>query len=250
MRIEMKDIKAVLFDLDGTIYYGSKLIDGAAEVVDAYRKKGMKVFFMTNNSTKSRKDIYNRLMKMGLKCDINEIYTSSYAAALYSKRKGYKSVYIFGTKGLKDEFELIGIKSSNEADVVVIGYDMDMDYQKLTEALQVALNAKALIACNREKNYPGENAKRMPGCGAMVGALECSVGRKVDYVVGKPNPLLLDIICTEQGLDKSEIMVIGDTFESDIEMSNEYGCDSIYIGDEEHEKNTCVKNIREILDIM
>lgn len=246
----MREIKAVLFDLDGTIYYGSKLIDGAAEVVEAFRQKGIKVFFMTNNSTKSRRDIYDRLRNMGLRCDVGDIYTSSYAAALYSKRKGFKSVYIFGTKGLKDEFELMGIESSDKADVVVIGYDMDVNYQKLTDALQVALNAKAMIACNREKNYPGENAKRMPGCGAMVGALECSVGKNVDYVVGKPNPLLLDIICTEQKIDKSQIMVIGDTYESDIEMSNEYGCDSIYIGNEIHENNICVKSIKEILDMV
>lgn len=245
----MENIGAVLFDLDGTIYYGSKMIDGAAEVVEYYRNAGKKVFFMTNNSTKSRKDIYDRLTGMGLDCSLDEIYTSSYAAALYAKKKGYKTVYVFGTDGLKKEFELLGITTSDKADVVVVGYDMQMDYGKLTDALQVAIGAKAIIACNKEKHYPGENAKRMPGCGAMVGALEGSTGRKVEYVVGKPNPLLLEIICNENNITKNDIMVVGDTFESDIEMANEYGCKSIYIGPEEHVENICVKEIKDILKL-
>ena len=243
-------IKAVLFDLDGTIYYGSKLIDGAKEVVQAYRDSGKKVFFMTNNSTKSRKDIYERLTGMGLDCSLSEIYTSSYASALYAKRKGYKTVYIFGAKGLEDEFMQLGISTSEEAEVVVVGYDMEMDYKKITAALQVALQAKSIIACNKEKHYPGENAKRMPGCGAMVGALEGCLGKNVDYVVGKPNPLLLDIICTEQNLQKEDIMVIGDTYESDIVMANEYGCDSLYIGKEKHPDTVCVEFIKDILNLI
>ena len=54
----MDNIRAVLFDLDGTIYYGSKLIPGADRVVNKYRQEGKKIFFMTNNSTKSRKQIW------------------------------------------------------------------------------------------------------------------------------------------------------------------------------------------------
>lgn len=245
-----EDIKAVLFDLDGTIYYGSKLIDGADKVVKAFRDIGKKVLFMTNNSTKSREQICDKLVNMGVECCKEEIYTSGYAAALYAKKKGYNSVYIFGTDALKAEFCEEGIISSNKADVVVIGYDMEFDYKKLTEALQVAFDAKALIACNREKHYPGEGALRMPGCGAMVGALEGSLGKTVDYVVGKPNPLLLDIICSRQHLNKDDILVIGDTYESDIKMSNLYGCRSVYIGNEAYSDTVTVFNIKEILKWM
>lgn len=87
----------------------------------------------------------------------------------------------------------------------------------------------------------------MPGCGAMVGALEGSLGRTADYVVGKPNPLLLDIICTQRKLQKDEILVIGDTLESDIQMSQEYGCQSIYIGCGKNDRTKGVSDIKEIL---
>lgn len=241
-------IRAVLFDLDGTIYYGSQLIPEADQVVEAFRRAGRQVFFMTNNSTKNRQQIQEKLENMGLPCKKEEIYTSGYAAARYAQTKGYHSVYICGTNALKEEFGEMGIQTSPEADVVVVGYDMEFNYDKLTDALQASFGAKAIIACNKEKHYPGEGAKRMPGCGAMVGALEGSLGRPVDYVVGKPNPLLLDIICEQQHLTKDEIMVIGDTYESDISMSDQYGCKSIYIGDEVHENTVTVSNIGEILD--
>ena len=95
--IEDKNIRAVLFDLDGTIYYGSKLIPGADEVVRRCRELGKQVYFMTNNSTKTRKQIWEKLTGMGLACSYEEVYTGSYAAALYAHQMGYKTVYIMGS---------------------------------------------------------------------------------------------------------------------------------------------------------
>ncbi len=241
-----EEIKAVLFDLDGTIYLGNQLIPGAKEVVDKFRSQGKNIFFMTNNSTKSRKQIYEKLVGMGLQCNLNEIYTSGYAAALYAKRQGYSQVYISGTDGLKSEFTASGINVCDSADVMVIGYDMSFDYEKMTEALRVGLLAKIIIACNKERHYPVEGGKRLPGCGAMVGAIEGSLGRKVDYVVGKPNPLLLDIICRHNGLESKELLVIGDTYESDILMSIEYGSQCVYIG-EQNEDIMKVSDIKQLL---
>lgn len=222
-------IKTILFDLDGTIYYGNQLIDGADEVVQKFREQGKKVYFVTNNSGKTREQISKKLCHMGVHCTIEEIYTSGYVAALYTLKKGYQEAYVFGTNALKQEFQYVGLRVSNTAEVLVVGFDPEFNYQKLSSALQMGLRTKIIIACNIDKNFPGENAVIVPGCGAMVGALEGCLGRKIDFVVGKPNPLLLDMICAQHGLQKDEIMIIGDTYESDIKMAQEYGCSSIYI---------------------
>lgn len=245
-----EQIKAVLFDLDGTVYYGNQMIEKADRVVERFREIGKRVYCMTNNSTKSRQQICEKLAGMGLMFQKEQIYTSGYAAALYARERGYKSVYVFGTESLKEEFEELGIKASEAAEVVVVGYDMEFNYQKLTDALQAALQADTIIACNKEKYYPGEGAKRMPGCGAMVGALEGSLGRTADYVIGKPNPLLLDVICTQQKLRKEEILVVGDTYESDIQMAQDYGCQSIYIGKTTEETLGSIKKVNHIKEIL
>lgn len=241
-----KPMKAILLDLDGTVYYGNKLIPGAYESIQYFRNCGLQVLFLTNNSTKTRRQIQEKLVRMGIECNEDKIYTSGYAAALYVRQQGYKSVYIFGADALREEFLKEQIDIRNDAEILVIGYDTSFDYQKLTEALQVALHAKVLIACNKERNYPGEDAKLLPGCGAMVGALEGSVGRKVDHIVGKPNKMMLELICKEHDFNKDDIIVVGDTYDSDIAMSIEYGCRSIYISDKKKENVITAKSIKDI----
>lgn len=243
-------IKAVLFDLDGTIYFGDKLADNADTVTEAFRTAGKRIFFMTNNSAKSREDIYEKLVGMGLRLDREEIYTSGYAAAYFAKSRGIKSVYVFGTESLKSEFEALGVKCSPKSDTVVIGFDTEFDYNKLTDALQAALESKTIIACNLEKNYPGKNGKRMPGCGAIVGALGGATGKHVDYVMGKPSPLLIDMICSENSLERKDLLVIGDTYESDIVMAKNCGCACICIGEEKYADTVTVKAIGDILELL
>ncbi len=84
MKIDEFDV--VLFDLDGTVYYGSKIIPGANETIEYFRNKGKKIFFTTNNSTKTRAQIYEKLFDMGVNCKVEEVLTSGYLAALYAKK--------------------------------------------------------------------------------------------------------------------------------------------------------------------
>jgi len=50
----MKNIKCFLLVMDGTIRLSGKIIDGAPEAIERMRKQG-KVFFITNNTSVSRK---------------------------------------------------------------------------------------------------------------------------------------------------------------------------------------------------
>ena len=248
--MNLDNIKIVLFDLDGTIYYGSKIIDGANDTISFFRKNGIKVFFTTNNSTKTRKQIYERLIGMGVDCKLEEILTSGYLAALTAKKNYLEDIYIFGSKNLISEFEELGIKvNQNEnAKNLLIGYDPDMTYEGLTKALQVALHAKCIIACNRERVYPGENARLLPGCGAMTAPIEWCANRECDIIIGKPNALMVDRLCEQEEITADKFLVIGDTYESDIIMANIAGCNAILLSDKEYEGTVSVKSIKEVPD--
>ena len=65
-----------LFDLDGTIYYGSKIIDGANDAIEHCRSLGKRVFFLTNNSTRTRQQIFDKLRGMGIDCEFEEVRLS------------------------------------------------------------------------------------------------------------------------------------------------------------------------------
>lgn len=247
-----RDVKAVLFDLDGTIYYGSKIISGANEVINHCKEVGKQVFFLTNNSTKTRRQIYEKLVGMGVACEYDEVITSGYIATLYAQKENMRNIYICGSDNLITEFEKVGVKSANEdeAENLLIGYDPEFDYDKLTKALKVALRAKKIIACNKERSYKGEDAKVMPGCGGMVAPIEWCANRKADYVVGKPNKLMLDIFCEMHGYTEQEILMVGDTYESDILMANKKGCPSVLISDSQYEDTISISNIGEIVHLV
>lgn len=250
--MKLNGFDIVLFDLDGTIYYGSKIIPGANETIEYFRKAGKKIFFTTNNSTKTRTQIYEKLLDMGVNCKQEEILTSGYLAALYCKKNNLDNVYIFGSKNLINEFNACNIKinQNEDAENLLIGYNPLMTYNDLTSALQVALHAKQIIACNRERTFPGENSRLMPGCGAMTAPLEWCAQRECDIIIGKPNTLMVELLCDQERLSSDRFLIIGDTYESDILMADRIGARSILI-DESFSHQNCLtaKNIYEVKNI-
>ena len=76
------NIKLFAFDLDGTLYLGEKLIEGAVDLI-CFLKKKYKVVFLTNNSTKTREEVYCKMKSLGFECNLDEVFTSSYATAKY-----------------------------------------------------------------------------------------------------------------------------------------------------------------------
>lgn len=250
--MKITDYDVVLFDLDGTVYYGSKIIPGANETIEFFRKAGKKIYFTTNNSTKTRAQIYEKLFDMGVNCKLEEVLTSGYLAALYSKKNNLKDVYIFGSTNLIQEFNDLGVAvNQNEtAENLLIGYNPLMTYDDLTGALQVALHAKQIMACNRERTFPGENSRLMPGCGAMTAPIEWCSQRECDVIIGKPNTLMIDLLCEKESLSPDRFLMIGDTYESDIRMADRAGCKGILISKKSDYKCITVEEIVEIKNLI
>lgn len=226
----LDSITTVIFDLDGTLYCGDLPVKNAAYTVAKLREIGLKILFLTNNSVKTRKQIRNKLLKMEIQCREDEIFTSGYTAALYAKYNNLTNIYICGTENLHEEFKNANVSlcGSDLAENLVIGYDPDFSYTKLSEAFSVALNAKHVIACNKERYFPGNNNKLLPGCAAMVAPIEYCAKRQADIIVGKPHTLMLELICREHNLKPNQILTVGDTYESDILMAQKFGCKNAY----------------------
>lgn len=246
--IKQSDFDVVFFDLDGTIYEGSKRVSGSNTIVNYFRNQGKKVFFTTNNSTKTRKQIYERLVKMGIDAQLEEVVTSGYIAANYALETEMKDIYIFGSVNLIHEFQNAGVSVNQDtnAENLLIGYDPNMTYEDLTSAVRVAINAKCIIACNKEKVYPKENGMLFPGCGAMVAPIEWCSGKSADLVIGKPNTMMIDYIVTKNKLSPSRVLVIGDTYESDIEMAKRAGALSILISQKDSDDVLSFPSVREV----
>ncbi|MBQ8828055.1 MAG: HAD hydrolase-like protein, partial [Clostridia bacterium] len=220
-------IKIAAFDLDGTVYYGSKIIDGALDVITKLREKGVNTFFLTNNSAGNRERIYKKLIKLGVPCEESDVITAGYAAACFAKEKALKNLYISGTNMLKQEFSDLGVEYTEceeTAENLIIGFDPEITFEKLTRSVRAGLHAKHIFTCNVDRTYPGEEQKRFPGCGAMTAAIEWCCNKKSEVMIGKPGTYMLDLLCSKYGIATDEIVMIGDTYESDITMANKKGC--------------------------
>ncbi|MEW6035236.1 MAG: HAD-IIA family hydrolase [Candidatus Micrarchaeota archaeon] len=214
-------IKAVIFDLDGTLYVGDSPVPGAAKKLAALRGQGLKVLFLTNAAIRSRPGIAKRLDGMGFEAHKEEVYSSAYVLARYIKENHPgKTVYVVGERGMYEELEELGIKVVEEgADIVAVGLDRELTYGKIAKALTNILGGAVLMATNPDPTYPTEEGPR-PGAGAVVAAIENASGRKA-HVIGKPNPYTLELIKSEHGLSNEEILIVGDRLDTDIKFARD-----------------------------
>ena len=134
-----------------------------------------------------------------------------------------------GSNDLINDYISLGIHvvEPEQASFVVVGLDFSFSYAKIAGALLAIENGAKLIVANRDASFPAENNKRLPGCGAMTGAIVGATAHEPDFIAGKPNTYMLEALCEEWNLIASEICVVGDSIESDIEMANRFHCSSI-----------------------
>ena len=246
-----ENIKLFAFDLDGTLYLGDNVIDGAVKLINMLREK-YKVVFFTNNSTKSSEQICQKLNKLLIKCDLNEVYNSATATAEYLKESNIDNIYVIGSKEFSQELYKHGITvvDNSTAKNLVVGLDFDFNYNKIAVALSVLNKGGQFIVCNEDKSFPIENNKFLPGAGAMVGAISMAANRIPDFVVGKPNAYILNNIAKDFDVKYNQIIVVGDSYESDIQMALNNSSEAILIN-----KNVSIttknvltaKNINELL---
>jgi len=227
-------IRAIALDLDGVVYAGDQLLDRAAEAVAHMRGQGIRTYFVTNNSGRTREQIAGKLSRMGVPAVERDVLTSAYAAARFVAKYVPATVFVIGADGLRQEIAATGARivcdPLEPCDFLVVGFDQQITYGKISDGLVVMSRGAKFIACNRDAQFPSGGGRNLPGCGAMVGAIEAVVQRRANRVVGKPGTLLLRMIARRERLSPEEILVIGDGLESDIAMASRFGSPSVLLG--------------------
>lgn len=239
-------IKAVLLDLDGTVYEGTRLIPGTDEAIRVMREKGLKVVFCTNNSSKSRISIAKKLVGMGIPCGKEDVVSSGFIAIEYAKNLKESKICLSGSDEIRGEFVKNGISlcEPEECEILIIGMDIEFDYPKMTYAVRAALNAKKIIVCNKDRLFPTETGPK-PGSGAIVGSILSAVDREEDLILGKPNTPMLEFISKTMGFEPEEMLMVGDTPSSDGAMAESYGSRFLLVSPE----RTVYDSIDELLSV-
>jgi len=227
--VDPSRVKAVAFDLDGVIYIGNRLVPGVSTLLETLKERGIQTFFFTNNSMHPRPGVHQKLAALGVAIPLGCLYTTAHFAGAFLKERGLKTFHGMGTKALRVEVEAYGlIHTEFRSEAILVGLDPEFDYRKLKVAMRVYFSSPGcrIFACNRDSTYPVEDGLN-PGCGPAIAALEDATGHGVDEIVGKPSPFMLKKLADDWGLSFGQILVVGDSYASDIAMAKTCGSPSV-----------------------
>jgi len=221
--VNLKEFQVFIFDLDGVIYLGNTPIPGAREVIEKLTNLKKAIFYLTNNTTQTRAKFAEKLRKMNIPAHPAQIVTSAYTAAQILRKSHPKaSVYIIGEEGLINEFKEAGFRIVSEdqmeipIDLVVVGLDRNLTYQKLAHALTAIVKGAKFIATNVDPTLPTEQGL-LPGAGCMVAALNAAGCGVPEMIIGKPNPCMIEFILEKSNTPPAAAVIIGDRYSTDVQ---------------------------------
>lgn len=221
--------KGYVFDLDGTIYLGDKLLPGARRLVLKLRELGKKVVFLSNNPTKDPEMYAEKLTNLGIETPASDIVNTVVSMTRWlSQNHPDAVIFPIAEEPLKRALRKAGIRMSEKAeeiDLVVASYDRTFDYRKLQIAFDAIWYYKRarLVTTNPDRYCPFPGGRGEPDAAAIVAAIEACTGARCEANTGKPAPIMLDIVADLTGLETSECVMTGDRLYTDIRMALDAG---------------------------
>jgi arabinose operon protein AraL len=226
MKPDINNYNSFIFDLDGTIYRGSKIIPNADKTVNRLKELGKKIVFISNKTTGNVSDYFHFLVQEGLKILKDEIINSTVVLTKFLK-KNYpgSSFYAIGEKAFIEEIKRAGLNYTEEpagTDILLVTLDRTLNYEKLEIAARSLEKGARFFAANIDDTCPVDNGEVMDA-GATISALQKRTHRLLEKNFGKPSGYMMDEVMGRIGNDLSKTLLIGDRLETDIAMGNSFG---------------------------
>ena len=218
MAFDFQTIQAVVLDMDGVLWRGSEILPGVTEFFQFVRERGIPYAMATNNSTKTPEMYVERLNSLGIPIGPDQIITSSVATGDYMRRTydpATTPLFIIGQEGIRREMSTLGFREDpDNASVVIVGLDFDINYDKLaTAALRINAGA-TFIGTNGDLTFPWPQGQ-VPGNGSFLATLEAATGVS-PINIGKPEVAMFEVAVERLGAQPAHTLMIGDRLETDI----------------------------------
>ena len=234
----LKNCELFLFDMDGTLYLGDEVYEGAIALMEDLPRLGKRYIYLTNNSSRAGTDYITRLRRLGFPCEAENVFTSGMATGLYLQQNcpGAR-VYLAGTRAFHRELKSYGVALVNDelghteaedVDVFVQGFDTELHYEKLDRAVQYLRRGAVFLAANPDWVCPMPRGEVLPDCGSICALLTASSGREPQYI-GKPNRSMIDVIAKLTGIPNEKICAVGDRLYTDIAVAQNAGSVSVLV---------------------
>lgn len=236
LRERLSKIRHLALDMDGTIYLGSTLFPYTLKFLADMKEAGIGYSFLTNNPSRSVADYLKKLEGLGIQADEENMYTTSLAAIDYIKTHypEAKRLFLLGTPSMISQFEKAGFESCADdpddvPDVLVVAFDMTLNYQRLCRAAWWASQGVPYIATNPDRVCPTDQKVVLVDCGSMCKCIEHATGRQPDITLGKPDPNMLYGIMERLDLKPEEVAMVGDRIYTDTATAHNAGAFGVLV---------------------
>jgi len=215
----LEQIDTVVLDLDGTVYLGSIVVPGAAEAILELRRRGKQIFFVSNNSSRSKGEYVCKLAGFGICAGLDELHLSTDALVAFLLAEKVGSVYVLGTSALVEAIASEGIATDSEnPEYVIIGYDTELTYSKLEQACKYINSGADILATHEDVFCPSDNGP-IPDAGALLEMIRVTTGKSSRRVFGKPSIDLIKPLVDAGTINPQRTLVIGDRLHTDMLMA-------------------------------
>ncbi|XP_049740350.1 chronophin [Loxodonta africana] len=238
----------VLFDCDGVLWNGERVVPGAPELLERLARAGKEALFVSNNSRRARPELALRFARLGFEgLHAEQLFSSALCAARLLRQRlsgptdAPGAVFVLGGEGLRAELRAAGLRLAGDPSedpgagdstappvrAVLVGYDEHFSFSKLSEACAHLRDPNCLlVATDRDPWHPLSDGSRTPGTGSLAAAVETASGRQA-LVVGKPSPYMFECITEHFSVDPAHTLMVGDRLETDILFGHRCGLTTV-----------------------
>ncbi|MBE7057983.1 MAG: HAD-IIA family hydrolase [Ruminococcaceae bacterium] len=234
----LKQIKCFLLDMDGTIYLGDNVINGTHEFLDILKKQNKRAMYITNNSSKATSQYVEKLSRLGISSKEEDFFTSVNALEynLTIKKPGAR-LFVLGTPAFEEYltekgFEIVKEYYKEEEkrpDFVILAFDLTLTYDKLRIACDYIADGVEYWSTHPDMVCPVADGRFIPDAGSFIECIYGTTGKRPSFIVGKPNPCMIQVIMEKYGYKPDEVAVIGDRLHTDIMSAVNAGVKSICV---------------------
>ena len=223
----LPNVRAFVFDLDGTLYQGDRALPGAVAAVQALQQAGYAVCFATNTTSKSRHQLVEKLQRLGFNASPAQIFSPPALAGAFL-RKQNASAYLLVPEAAWEDFEGVRLDKTHPDFVVVGDLGPAWTFERLNRAFRLIQEQGArLIGLGRTRYWQTDTGLQLDA-GPFIAALEYATGRPA-LIFGKPDRRFFEQICTALHLPPAQIAMVGDDIRTDVEAAMRAGLRGVLV---------------------
>jgi HAD superfamily hydrolase (TIGR01450 family) len=238
--------EVIFFDAFGVIKTYQGLMPGIEQTFDYLKKQGKEYYIVTNDASRSPDQLAASYHRSGLSViTADRIVSSGMLTKEYLGLKVTDGIVAYlGTPESSHYIESSGshtmpVSAINESNIDKVnafiflddeGFDWSVDLNKTVNLLRK--RSIPVIVANTDKAYPVSVSDVGIAIGGIAAMIESIIGRQF-IRFGKPDSQMFmfayDLIREYRPITKKQILMVGDTLQTDILGGNKFGLDTVLV---------------------